>query len=120
MADFILEFTRSDSVLSEGNLNKAEWSMTVWKLFVDGSMNREGPRIGIVLESPTHENILKPFKLEFHASNNEAKYKALLTRLKMVKDMDVKSIQVFCDLKLVFSQINSEFEAREPRIVTYL
>ena len=90
------------------------------KLFVDGSINREGSRIRIVLESPTRGKILKDFKLDFPASNNEVEYEALLTSLKMEKDMDIKSIKVFFDSKLVSSQINSEFEARESRMVTYL
>ena len=57
--------------------------------------NQEGFGIGIILESPTHEKILKPFKLDFPVSNNEAEYEALLTGLKMAKDMDIKVIQVF-------------------------
>ena len=38
----------------------------------------------------------------------------------MVKDIDVKAIQVFCDSKLLSTQINFEFKAREPMMVTYL
>ena len=71
----------------------------MWKLFVDGSMNWEDSRIGVVLESPRHEKICKAFKLDFLVSNNGAKYEALLTGLKMTRDLDIKAIHVFCDSK---------------------
>ena len=58
--------------------------------------------------------------MDLLVSNNEAEYEALLNRLRMAKDLEVKSIQVFCDSTLVSSQINAEFEAREPRMVSYL
>ena len=72
-----------------------------WKLFVDGPTNWDGSGIEIVLESLRHEKISKAFKLDFLVSNNEAEYEALLTGLKMAKDLDIKSIHVFCDSKLV-------------------
>ena len=73
-----------------------------------------------MLKSPTHEKILSAFRLDFPISNNEAEYEALLTGLRIAKDLDVKSIQVFCDYKLVSSQTNVEFEAKDPRNVSYL
>ncbi|KAL5544494.1 hypothetical protein UlMin_008278 [Ulmus minor] len=45
---------------------------------------------------------------------------ALLTGLKMARELDVKAIHVFCDSKLVSAQINTEFQAREPRMAAYL
>ena len=62
---------------------------------------------------PSHEKILKVFKLDFLVSNNEAKYEVLLIGLWMTKDLDVKFIQVICYSKLETSQINSKFESRE-------
>ena len=58
--------------------------------------------------------------MDFSVSNNEAEYEALLTKLLLAKDLDIKSIQVFCDSKLVSTQMNSEFESKEPRMVTCL
>ncbi|KAL5537740.1 hypothetical protein UlMin_045713 [Ulmus minor] len=120
VADFISEFTRSDSVLTRENSGEDSWTNPVWKLFVDGSTNQEGSGIGIVLESPKQEKVLKALRLEFPVSNNEAEYEALLTGLKMARELDVKAIHVFCDSKLVSAQINTEFQAREPRMAAYL
>ena len=83
-------------------------------------MNREGSGIEIVLESLRREKVLKAFKLGFPVSNNEAEYETLLTGLKMAKDLNVKAIHEFCDSKLVSAQINTEFQAREPRMAIYL
>ncbi|KAL5577126.1 hypothetical protein UlMin_018825 [Ulmus minor] len=38
----------------------------------------------------------------------------------MARELDVKAIHVFCDSKLVSAQINTEFQAREPRMAAYL
>ncbi|KAL5583578.1 hypothetical protein UlMin_016020 [Ulmus minor] len=120
VADFISEFTRSDSVLTRENPGEDSWTNPVWKLFVDGSTNQEGSGIRIVLESPKQENVFKALRLEFPVSNNEAEYEALLTGLKMARELDVKAIHVFCDSKLVSAQVNAEFQAREPRMAAYL
>ena len=87
---------------------------------MDGSTNREGSRIGIFLEDSNHDKISKAFRLDFLVSNNKVEYEALLTGLKMAKDLDIKAIQIFCDSKIGSAQINYEFEARKPRMVTYL
>lgn len=36
-------------------------------------------------------------KFEFKASNNEVKYKVMLTRIQLAKEMGVKSINIFSD-----------------------
>lgn len=120
IADFILEFTRADSVWDKERGEKSIWSTHVWKFFVDGSTNWEGAGIRIILEKPNQRKIEKAFILNFSASNNEAEYEALLTGLKLAKDLDIRAVHVFCDSKRVSSQVNAEFEAREPRMMTYL
>ncbi|KAL5561881.1 hypothetical protein UlMin_031628 [Ulmus minor] len=120
VADFISESTRSDSVLTRENSGEDSWTNPVWKLFVNGSTNQDGSGIGIVLESPKQEKVLKALRLEFSVSNNEAEYEALLIGLKMARELDVKAIHVFCDSKLVSAQVNTEFQAREPRMAAYL
>ena len=120
VADFISEFTQSDSVLTRENSGEDNWMNPVWKMFVDGSTNQEGSVVGIVLESPKQEKMVKAFRLEFPVSNNEAEYEALLTGLKMARELGVKAIHVFCDSKLVSAQINTEFQARGPGMAAYL
>jgi len=54
----------------------------------------------------------KSFRLGFHASNNEAEYKALLVRLQMSKQAGAAKLRLHCDTRLVVSQDNGEFEAK--------
>ena len=53
-------------------------------------------------------------------SNNEAEYETLITSLRVAKELDIKNIMVFCDSQLVVNQITTAFEAREPRMASYL
>ncbi len=48
---------------------------------VDGSSNIKGSGVGIYLRSPDGKLIEQSFRLRFKASNNEAKYEALIARL---------------------------------------
>ena len=55
-----------------------------WKVYVDGATNQKGSGIGLVVVSPEAVIIEKSLRLGFSAMNNEAEYKALLTRMAMV------------------------------------
>ena len=49
-----------------------------WKVYVDGTANQRGSRVGLVLESPEKIIIEKSLRLGFSATNNEAEYQVLL------------------------------------------
>ena len=79
-------------------------------LFVDGSNNQIGSGAGVVLQNQVRETISRAFRYESAVSNNEAEYEALITGLRMTKDLDIKSIVVFYDSQLVVNQITTIFE----------
>ena len=56
----------------------------------------------------------------FRTSNNEAEYEVLLAGLRLARELQVDSLQVFSDSKLVVSQISGEFQARDGRMATCL
>ena len=56
----------------------------------------------------------------FKASNNEAEYKALITGLKLAKEMKVESLEIFSDSQLVVCQITNEYQAREEKMAENL
>ena len=58
--------------------------------------------------------------MDFSATNNEAEYEVLLMRMAMVQRMGGKSVKVFSNLRLVVSQVNGEFEAKDERMQGYL
>ena len=55
-----------------------------WELYIDGAANQQGSGVGLVLMSPERITIEKSLRLNFSATNNEAKYKALLMGMMMV------------------------------------
>ena len=55
-------------------------------------------------------------QLKFLATNNEAEYEGILTRLRLGKALGAKNLLVQNDSKLVNWQIRVEYEAKEERI----
>ena len=53
----------------------------VWKMYFDGAYSKVEKGVGIVIISPSNKIYNFSFKLEFEASNNVAKYEALLLGL---------------------------------------
>ena len=76
-----------------------------WKVYVDGAANQRGSGVELVLESPKKTIIEKSLRLGFSATNNEAKYEALLQGMAMVRKMEGKAVEMFSDLRLVVGQV---------------
>ncbi|KAL0400131.1 UNVERIFIED_CONTAM: hypothetical protein Sradi_2356400 [Sesamum radiatum] len=74
LADFISELTGR-----EDNKHQQEWTM-----FVDGSSTSSKRGVDIVIKSPEANYIEYAITLEFHASNNEAEYEAILLGCKLI------------------------------------
>ena len=72
-----------------------------WKVYVDGATNQKGSRVGLVLISPEKLIIEKSLRLGFLATNNKAKYEALLEGMSMVQRMGGESATMFSDSRLV-------------------
>ena len=62
----------------------------------------------------------KSLRLSFSATNNEAEYEALWSRLEAVKGLYGNSIEVFSDSQLIVGQVLREYEARDARMQAYL
>jgi len=71
---------------------------------VDGASNNNGAGIGIVLTTPEGSIIEQSFNLSFSASNNEAKYEAVLTGLQIAIIPRVTGLEVQCASSLVVNQ----------------
>ena len=76
--------------------------------------------MGLVLISPERITIEKSLRLDFSATNNEAKYEALLEGMSMVQKLGRKAVNMFSDSRLIVGQVNGELEARDKRMQEYL
>ena len=76
--------------------------------------------MGLVIISPEKIIIEKSLRLGFSATNNEAKYEALLVVMTMVQRMGGKVVEVFANSRLVIDQVGGELEARDLKMQKYL
>ena len=60
------------------------------------------------------------FRLGFKAANNKAEYKALLVGLRTILGINARDVEIYLDSRLVVSQVQGNFEARDSRMKEYL
>uniref|UniRef100_A0A2N9HJY0 RNA-directed DNA polymerase n=1 Tax=Fagus sylvatica TaxID=28930 RepID=A0A2N9HJY0_FAGSY len=114
LADFIAEFThplKEDEKSGEGE---------AWTVNIDGSSTKEMSGAGVILVSPEKDKFEYALQLRFRATNNEAKYEALLAGLKLSKSMGIKALTIKSDSQLIVGQVKGEYEAKEDRMKKYL
>ena len=75
IADFVLEYPQRPAQHKEPR--GEEW----WTLQVDGASRSSGSGVGLLLQSPTREQLEQAIRLGFPASNNEVEYEAILSGL---------------------------------------
>ena len=68
-----------------------------WKVYVDSAANQRGSGVRLVVVSPERIIIEKFLRLGFSATNNEAKYEALLVGMAMVQKMGGRIMEIFFD-----------------------
>ena len=92
----------------------------LWILYVDGSSITSMSRADIILTTSDRMVVEYALWFAFPASNNEAEYEALITGLKLVKELEAQKLKVFNDSQLVIGQVNGEFKAQSPSMIKYL
>ncbi|XP_065622758.1 uncharacterized protein LOC112030837 [Quercus suber] len=115
LADFVAEFSPRN-----GGEMICQVEVRPWKVFVDGASSSQGAGAGIVIFSPEGLRLEHSFRLGFKASNNEAEYEALIAGLRAALKLGARSVEIHSDSRLVVSQIQGSFEARDPRMKAYL
>nr|XP_027093664.1 uncharacterized protein LOC113714068 [Coffea arabica] len=119
LADFLAEGA-SLTLTEPSPLRENIWPEEPWVLFVDGASSKEGSGAGLLLTSPTGEELTYALRFDFPASNNDAEYEALLTGLRITHQMSITAIKVRSDSQLVVHQVRGEYEAKEDVMKKYL
>ncbi|KAL5541056.1 hypothetical protein UlMin_042629 [Ulmus minor] len=117
LADFIAEFTYTPE-MSEKLTTQTQNSQ--WKLYVDGSSTENSSGAGIILLSPDGVKLSCAVRFKFKATNNQAEYEALLSGLRLAKEVSARHLTIYSDSQLVVSQVNSEFQAKGEKMASYL
>ncbi|KAL5543443.1 hypothetical protein UlMin_007227 [Ulmus minor] len=75
---------------------------------------------GIILVSPDGVKLSCAVRFKFKATNNQAEYEALLSGLRLAKEVSARHLTIYSDSQLVVSQVNSEFQAKGEKMASYL
>ncbi|XP_076881490.1 uncharacterized protein LOC143529618 [Bidens hawaiensis] len=102
-------------------LEECESAITLgkWTLYTDGGLSIEGFGAGLIITDPQGTEYTYVFRLELPYTNNEAEYEALIAVLRLEKVMKIQELSAFVESRLVASQVNNEFIAREPSMLKY-
>ena len=92
LANLVVEFAETllEEIVEKQNMDKKSVGAISlqeplsWKVYVDSAANHRRFGVGLVLMSPKMIKIEKSLRLGFSATNNEAKYEALLVAMTMV------------------------------------
>nr|GEV70512.1 reverse transcriptase domain-containing protein [Tanacetum cinerariifolium] len=88
LADFLVE--NPDDAPPEASV--IETPQEQWTLFMDGSSCVDGSGVGLILTSPKGTKFTYTLRFQFTASNNEAKYEALIAGLRIAGQMGVRNV----------------------------
>ena len=131
LADFVAESTPEPDVApseketptlrsSDNDLWSSDEDLGWWILFVDGSSNQHGCGTGLILQTPSGEQMEYAIQIGFKATNNEVEYEALLARLRVDIGLGVDSMDAFSDSQLVVNQVYWDYLAKDTRMAAYL
>ena len=112
MANFIAEFTLKDGQRAE--------ETPQWNIYMDGSSNRQVGGVGVVLISPEEDMVKCMIWLEFHITNNEAEYEALIAGLDLSRAAGAENMVLHYDSQVITSQVNGSYECKSERMKKYL
>ncbi|GJZ92316.1 reverse transcriptase domain-containing protein [Tanacetum coccineum] len=118
LADFIVERPEEDS--PDTPMEEKEELPEPWILFMGGSSCTNGSGAGLILTNPEGMEFTYALRFRFNATNNEAKYEALIAGLRIAEQMGVKNLQENVDSRLVANQVNRMYVAKEANMIRYL
>ena len=79
--------------------------LPIWRLSVEGAANAQGSSASLILTSPNGIDVEYGLRFGFQASNNEAKYEAVIAGLNLAHSMEADQLEVSSDSQLVVKQI---------------
>ena len=86
---------------------------------MDGSSNGKGSEAGVILKGSNEIVLEYSLKIDFKATNNQVKYKALIVSLQLAKEIGAWLLSIQSDLQHVIAQLKGEYEVRELLLIKY-
>ena len=110
MADFVVEYYQKPA--QDKGPREEDW----WTLRVDGASRSSGSGVGLLLQSPTGEQLEQAIRLGFPASNNEAEYEAILSGLDLALALSISKLRIYSDSQLVVRHVQEEYRPKDERM----
>jgi ribonuclease HI len=88
-------------------------------MFFDGSLMKTGAGAGLLFISPLGKHLRYVLRLHFPASNNVAKYEALVNGLCIAIELGVRRLDARGDSQLVIDQVMKNSHCRDPKMEAY-
>ena len=89
-------------------------------MYVDGSSTETSSGAGIILVSLNGVKLSCVVHFKLKVTNNQAEYEALLSGLRLAKEVSAQHLTIYNDFQLVVSQVNLEFQAKGEKMASYL
>src|SRR3954466_11696104 len=130
LSPYAPQFNRRDAIKSQAVADLfVDWAEvqyepplpdpSYWTMHFDGSKLRNSLGAGIVLTSPKRDQLKYVLQIHFAASNNVAKYEALVHGLKLAKEIDIRNIECFGDSGFVVQQCTGNWDAKDANMASY-
>ena len=100
LANFITEFTIPDEEEATNKVGATD-KVEKWTIKTDSSSVWKRGGVGVIIITPEGETLKYGIQLAFLATNNEADYEEVLTRLRVGKALKAKNLLLQSDSKLV-------------------
>ena len=97
LADFIMEFTPSNTPTQPTETTQLAPDLPIWRLSINGAANSQGSGAGLILTSPNGIDVEYALRFEFQASNNEAEYEGVIAGLNLAHSMEADQLEVCSD-----------------------
>ena len=91
-----------------------------WTLAFDRSKHRNGVGAGVVITSPKIVDKKFMYRLDVQCSDNQAGYEALIISLKLLRSLDVKTVQIMGYSQLLINQLLGEYKYNNPTLEEYI
>jgi ribonuclease HI len=85
-------------------------------MYFDGSLKLEGAGAGVLLISPTGEQLKYVLQIFWKVSNNETEYEALLHGLRLAASLGIKRLLVYGDSAVVINQVNKSWDRNKENM----
>jgi ribonuclease HI len=91
----------------------------LWTMYFDGSLMKTGAGASLLFISPLGKHLRYVLRLHFPASNNMAKYEALVNGLRIAIELGVRCLDARGDSQLVIDQVMKNSHCRDRKMEAY-